>query len=101
MRKMIFVQKLKFHSDPGHGWVEISIQKINELGIGPKISPYSYISRDGQTAYLEEDCDASTLVNTLEKLGQAVDFQDINYNSVCFIRNLPHYPNNNWISPYK
>lgn len=42
--------------DNRHGWFEIPIQDLFELGIADKISSYSYM-RDGM-AFLEEDCDA-------------------------------------------
>lgn len=47
---------MRFVHDPGHGWLEVPVSKINELGIADAISRFSY--RNGQLAYLEEDCDA-------------------------------------------
>jgi hypothetical protein len=83
--------KLKFHSDPGHGWVEIPFEMVASLGL--KISPYSYMSAVGpnKKAYLEEDCDASILIDKLEKQGEKIQFEDIIYNDRCFIRNLPRF----------
>ena len=46
-----------YHSDPGHGWIAVKLKELLYLGIADKISTYSYIK--GDTAYLEEDCDAS------------------------------------------
>ncbi|KLT73575.1 hypothetical protein PL75_01060 [Neisseria arctica] len=43
------------YSDPGHGWLEVPIAELHALGIYKQISGYSY--RNGQFAYLEEDCD--------------------------------------------
>ena len=45
----------KFFNDPGHGWLEVPIAELKALGIVGQISPYSY--RNGNLAYLEEDCD--------------------------------------------
>lgn len=45
----------KFYSDPGHGWLQVPLPEIFELGIEKKISSYSYLHA-GQ-AYLEEDSD--------------------------------------------
>lgn len=44
-----------FHSDPGHGWVQVPMTELLDLGIAHKISSYSYMK--GCFAYLEEDCD--------------------------------------------
>lgn len=43
------------HEDPGHGWLQVPLAELKELGILNKISMYSYT--DGEYAYLEEDCD--------------------------------------------
>lgn len=45
----------QFYADPGHGWMAVKKQLLNELGIAANITPYSY--QRGDTAYLEEDCD--------------------------------------------
>jgi hypothetical protein len=50
----------KFHIDPGHGWLEVPMAELEELGIADHISSCSY--RDGDTAYLEEDCDFATFL---------------------------------------
>lgn len=50
------VVKKKFLMDVCHGWLSVKIKEIYELGLEDKISVYSY--KKGQTAYLEEDCDA-------------------------------------------
>jgi len=44
-----------YHTDPGHGWIEVPLSELRRLKLKP--SPYSY--KKGQLAYLEEDCDAS------------------------------------------
>lgn len=50
-----------FHTDPGHGWVEVPYAMLVDLGIEHKISSYSY--RKGDACYLEEDCDACVFMN--------------------------------------
>ena len=45
-----------YHTDPGHGWIEVPMTELRRLGIERAITPFSY--RHGDTAYLEEDCDA-------------------------------------------
>lgn len=51
----------KLHTDPGHGWLAVSIKELSELGIADKITRYSYVK--GRMAYLEEDCDLATFFN--------------------------------------
>lgn len=55
---------LNYHSDAGHGWVAVKIALLADLGIADKISQCSY--QRGKSAYLEEDCDAVLLVDTLK-----------------------------------
>ena len=49
-----------FHTDPGHGWLEVGMDELVFYGIVDDVSPYSY--RKGATAYLEEDCDATLFI---------------------------------------
>jgi hypothetical protein len=44
--------------DPGHGWLKVPRQELQELGIAHLITPYSY--QRGEWVYLEEDGDLST-----------------------------------------
>jgi hypothetical protein len=47
-----------FHSDPAHGWLEVTSSDLELVGLSIKdISPYSF--RKGTRLFLEEDCDAS------------------------------------------
>lgn len=52
-----------YHQDPSHGWVEVPMAELRALGIAGRISPWSY--RDDETAYLEEDDDASLFLDTM------------------------------------
>lgn len=81
--------EITFHSDPSHGWAEIPHQFINALGIGGKISRYSY--QDDINAYLEEDCDLATFMQTAEAQGWEIQFKDKHTNNDSFIRNFPRY----------
>ena len=54
-----------FHTDMGHGWLEVNKSLVKKLGI--KVSQYSY--QNGTKAYLEEDCDAGELLNALKAEG--------------------------------
>lgn len=54
--------ELRFISDPGHGWLEVPLALLKDLGIDRNITPYSYLNNG--LAYLEEDCDYGTFVST-------------------------------------
>lgn len=51
---------MKWHSDPGHAWLEVKKELLIKLGIKDKISYFSY--EKGSRVFLEEDCDASTFL---------------------------------------
>lgn len=50
-----------FFTDPGHGWLEVSLKEIEDLKIGDKISSFSY--KCTPYVYLEEDCDLTVFLN--------------------------------------
>lgn len=82
---------LNFHSDAGHGWLEAPAQLVRDLKIAGVISGYSYVSRDRSTVYLEEDCDAPLLLNTLKKVGRTYALRYLDNEADSFIRDLPRY----------
>lgn len=53
-------QGYNFYHDPGHGWLEVPLSEILELGIADKITVFSYLN--GHMAYLEEDQDAPLFI---------------------------------------
>lgn len=55
-------KKYTFFSDPGHGWLSVSMKEIEALGIKNKITHYSYISPSKTRVYLEEDGDLLTFL---------------------------------------
>ena len=81
--------KLKFYSDPGHGWAAVKRKFLEDLGILDRISTFSY--QKGKTVYLEEDCDLSTLTSALSMKGIAVDWQDKHTNKYSPIRSYHHF----------
>lgn len=83
---------LEFLADPGHGWLQVDMEHVRRLGIAQQISAYSYISRDGRTAYLEEDCDAGRYIEACKAAGIAIELRDHHSNGDSFIRRLPGYP---------
>jgi hypothetical protein len=79
-----------FYSDPGHGWLNVKLDELKELGIADKISGYSY--QRGNDVYLEEDCDMSTFMNAMEAKGVQVKLAFINEReNDSFIRSLRRY----------
>lgn len=78
-----------FHTDAGHGWLEVDMLELDMLGITDQISRYSYKHRG--KAYLEEDCDASVFINAMESKGQKVVYVTSNTNYDSPIRNFARF----------
>jgi len=55
------------YTDAGHGWVKVLFKTLIELNIWQDITQYSYVR--GEYCFLEEDCDAATLINALRDKG--------------------------------
>ena len=64
------VRVYTFHEDPGHGWLEVPMEDLRELGVVGKITSCSY--RKGDTAYLEEDLDCSTFAKAAKAAGWTI-----------------------------
>lgn len=79
-------------SDPGHAWCQVPMAILEELGIKDKITPYSYISWSGKTAYLEEDVDAVTFVEALTSRGIEFKQHLVYAQDYSKVRKLPGYP---------
>ena len=82
--------QLVHHNDPAHGWVEVPITLLRDLDIVGDITSFSYLSDDGDTAYLEEDCDATTLIRALQGRAISPTWVD-SYTPDCFVRHLHPY----------
>ncbi|MHB1882530.1 MAG: hypothetical protein ACYCPA_10120, partial [Acidithiobacillus sp.] len=87
-------ERYPFHSDAGHGWLEVPKSDIKTLGIEGDITHYSY--QKGDKAFLEEDLDASTFHRAIEKhLGKELAWKavskDIWDGDESLIRNYQHY----------
>jgi hypothetical protein len=80
---------LNYYQDGGHGWVKISIDKLKQLGIADKISRYSYMRKN--YAYLEEDCDLSTLYAAADKAGIEIRLKQYHTNKTSKIRSYDNY----------
>lgn len=81
---------LKIYSDPGHGWVRVSMGLLYGLKIAHEISPYSYRRED--YAYLEEDCDLSRLLTAAQAAGINIKLREFHTNKQSKIRGYrPYY----------
>jgi hypothetical protein len=86
------MKSIAFHSDPGHGWLAVPMADV--LASGATISRYSYQSKAGKVAYLEEDCDVGAFIEAIG--GKAVfeaRYQTVDKytNGSSRIRNLPYF----------
>jgi len=80
---------LVMFTDPGHGWARYPKAGLVRLGIADKISGYSY--QNGANAFLEEDCDLTTLVTALREQGHEVAFLESHTDRQSKIRNFARY----------
>jgi len=86
------MEKFTMHTDPGHGWLEISAAEFKALGLErSQISAYSYFRAltTGDVYYLEEDCDAGLVVSALKASGTPFEIVDL-YKENSFIHGLRH-----------
>ena len=75
--------------DSGHAWARFPKARLVKLGIADKITAYSY--QNGANAFLEEDCDMSTLMTALKTRGYAVKFNESYTNRQSKIRSYATY----------
>ena len=77
-----------WHTDNAHEWLEVGWEYLKRVGLNPwDFSRYSY--RDGNTFYLEGDCDADKFVTAWEtKFGHPA-FSTVSDGPRSFIRDLP------------
>jgi hypothetical protein len=82
--------KVKYYTDPGHGWIAVKRKLLEELRLLEKISSYSYTK--GKTVYLEEDCDARKFLETAKQNGLSVEVLESKHtNSSHPIRSYERY----------
>lgn len=80
--------KLRYITDPGHGWLEVPVNLLAELGIEDKITSYSY--RRGTMVYLEEDLDMHTFMQACYVNKQLVELDEV-YQEHTKIRGYDQY----------
>ncbi len=82
------VIKIKKYDDGSHGWFAVKRSLLAEIGIQEKVSGYSY--QYGLTCYLEEDCDGTLLLDTLDARGIKYEVEHI-YQANTPIRGYSRY----------
>lgn len=89
---------LTFHTDPGHGWLEVPKSLAHSLGI--TISPWSY--EKGDNYFLEEDLDANTFMEAARESGLKIKtIGNDHRNSDSPIRNYDSVRDPKYVSPFK
>ena len=82
-----------YHTDPGHGWLEVPRTELVKLGIADSISHYSY--QDGynsDSVYLEHDLDAAIFVDAKTAIGEDIKTVHIEHvDRVAITENLVPY----------
>ena len=82
-------QRLTFHADPSHGWLEVDLADLEALNIASRISRYSYAK--GNKVFLEEDCDASHYLNAAKGRGWTINIQEKFTNGDSPVRNYSRF----------
>jgi len=79
-----------WYSDPGHSWLKVKYSELEKLGIQCDISSFSY--RNGDTIFLEEDCDAGKYIVAMNKADKALYFKSGSHsNRMSRVRNYASY----------
>ena len=81
--------KFVIYADPSHAWCKVPKKLLVKLGIADQITGFSYVR--GEYAYLEEDCDLSLLVSTLQVKGISIQFDERHTNKSSKIRSYQSY----------
>lgn len=76
-----------FHTDPGHGWLEVPIGDLFQVGLDVHDFSECSFRRDGRL-FLEEDLDAGVFIKAAQAAGHTVTFVEENTDDDHWIRNL-------------
>lgn len=79
-----------YHSDPGHGWLEVKSALIPD-DLRATISNCSYEKPGTGTAFLECDDDAFKFINYYKKIGITFDICNIHTDKQHYCRNWPQF----------
>ena len=86
--------EVTYYSTPRHGYFKVSGDDARDLNISQSFSEYSYYDGDEDIFYLEEDCDATTFVETFRtKFPETqLKFKGFNSDKSSKIRGYDRYP---------
>ena len=86
------MSKFVFHYDAGHGWLEVPMKDLTDLGIADEVSHFSYMR--GDRVYLEEDCDYAIFMKAYKSLcGEYPTVQEVHDGDDSPIRRYARYEN--------
>lgn len=88
------MKKFKIYSDQQYGWIRVKKKLIEELGIGDKISTFSY--QRGEDVYLEEPLDANIFLSAYrKKIGELLFDEKHSYRNsrIRGYKSYKHIPN--------
>lgn len=88
-------RRLRFVTDPAHGWLEVPRADVEAVGYHP--SPQSYFDATTEFYYLEEDVDVFAWLKLAKPAG---DFRDVHSNYPSFVRNLRPIRDPEYINPF-
>lgn len=83
--------RLKFYSDPGHGWLAVKRRVLHDYNVADKISDYSY--QKGSTVYLEYTRDASILITAMQNSGVNISYDERHMDRRHPIRSYEYFKN--------
>ena len=82
------VHRLRVFSDEQHGWIRVKRDLLNRYSVASDITKFSY--ERGEWVYLEEDQDATTFFNAVNKAGDRIE-QSVTHSRLSSIRNYDRY----------
>jgi hypothetical protein len=66
-----------FYKTPGHGYLKVTKEDLDAVGVADKITDFSFVAKDG-AIYLEEDCDFPMFDKAFEKrYGKNIKFKHV------------------------
>lgn len=90
--------KYTYWHDDGHGWLEVPLVDLFDLGIADDISMFSYMRRRSNlglaytAVFLEEDADMGKFLHAhLEKRGMLAKYDQVYAGHRAVIWDYPHY----------
>ena len=93
---MVTQFKFIFHTDAGHGWLEVPKTLAKALDI--RISPFSY--EDNEYYYLEEDLDAGVFTKAAKAAGLKFEVVSKHFDGNHPLKRNQRVNDPNYVSPF-